>query len=398
MNFLFVTTDDILRNASSNIRNAALISGLVANGNDVTIISICHGHTIDDALKEAIKGSRLIYANKEFRNHHGEVGKGFSLKFFLKRMLLKIYNKFRIYDPYVYRIPKDFSFLKGLSYDVLISSSDPRSSHLFAKKILQRNKKHVTWIQYWGDPMANDISSSKLMGLFLKKAEKRILSYADLIVYTNQATVNLLSDIYNLPKSKILSIPTSYYIGNVKKKNVTQIVPGTIKVGYFGEYYSAKRNMKPIVQSIMRMNDFSLYLIGNTDCDYSGNEKIIQYPKMSAKQVEQFQDEMDILLVVENIPVEGKECIQIPGKMYHYGLSDKKVLVISESGLIKKEFDKYGRYLFCDNDTNQIENALLSLYKNDSSSMSKPLDEFSPRRVAGLLTERIESYGSKCEK
>ena len=60
MKILFLTTDDILRNASSNIRNVSLINGLIKLKHDVTIVSLCHGHAADNGLEKAIAGSRLI--------------------------------------------------------------------------------------------------------------------------------------------------------------------------------------------------------------------------------------------------------------------------------------------------------------------------------------------------
>lgn len=392
MNILFVTTDDVLRNSSSNIRNVALIKGLTQIGHRITIACLCHGHKDDPGLRSVIQGVELVYLNKEFRNIKKQLPSS-SLRTKLKCMLLSIYNKFRIFDQYVhYRIDIPNS-IKDTKYDLLISSSDPRSSHVLAKRIRKCYASPIKWVQYWGDPMANDISSSRLVRPLIRMRERQILNQADVILYTNHQTVDYIKRTYGLTNKNINNIPTSFPL-ELKGCGFRNKGEGDkmIHLGYFGEYKKYMRNMDPLFEAVLSMEGCVLTLAGNTDYIVPNNHSIIKHPHLTSNQLEDVQSQMDILVVVENRPAKTRPCVQIPGKIFHYGLTNQKILVISENGIIEKEFDQYKRYKFCENTKESIAQAVCDLVNEKTKTMYSPVPEFYPEAVA----RKFEKICAKC--
>lgn len=265
---------------------------------------------------------------------------------------------------------------------MVISSSDPRSAHLLAIKIINTNNYNCPFVQYWGDPMSNDISASLLMRPFLKKAERSLLNKASLVLYTNQITCDNISKMYGISQRKVRYIPTAC------DKDIVEPPQGNvINVGYFGEYYSWRRNIIPLVEAVKSSPNFRLTLAGTTDVKGIDTVNVTVYPFMDSEKLRGYQDRMDILVILENKPKKGEEgnCIQIPGKVFHYGATNKKILVIEETGLTQKAFGDYRRYKFCDNDVESIQSALADLVDETALSMITPVEDFDPNNVASLL-------------
>ena len=148
-------------------------------------------------------------------------------------------------------------------FDVVISSSDPKSSHLFAHKIIRKSPSITkTWIQYWGDPFSNDISFKRLFGnYFVEKEEKKLIRLADKVIYVSPFTANAIKGKYPQYKNKIHFLPIPYCSSNSVDNNGSYELG---LIGYFGDYNSTNRNIMPLYKSIRDLG-YKANIIGNSD-------------------------------------------------------------------------------------------------------------------------------------
>lgn len=395
MKILYVLTGDIYQNTSGNIRNAALITGLNAIGHEVITICISSGKKADERIKKIIDSSTKVHivGQEEVSNSlFSTTGSVKKIRKLLKRMLLKTYNHFQIYDPYKRRI-KLFNKNNYIFpiFDVVISSSDPRSSHLFAQKIMKECGISVPWLQYWGDPMANDVSANSIMKLFIANKEKKLISMGDKIIYTNPLTVNHMRKTYPQLSEKIRWIPTSYVISQDSEVHDTKINQELV-LGYFGDYVATYRDIRPLVEAVHKEKR-QLIICGSGDANIESNDYITVYKRLSLDEMLIKQAQCDVFVVIENKPRYDKNsnnlCIQVPGKLYHYALSDKYVLVVCETQGIRDNYDRYGRYIFCNNNAESIAIAIKDIENGKYLETRHYSDEFSPESVANEFLSQV---------
>ena len=267
--FLFVSSYDLRRNTSSNIRTVALMSSLHDEGHIVHCIFIPTNNISDSSIyNNLVKIDRLItYPHIEMQcinkvvNAEGKTTGSF--KDTLRSWIIQIYMKFTVYDVYELSfMGLSLNDLKELddSYDYIVSSAEPRSSHKFAKKIIKLRGYSAKWILYWGDPMTNDVASTKLFHKRERNEERKLISTADLSIYTNPCAVSYMKQKYPDLAAKIDWIPTSDF-----KKGNDKCDRGDIfKIGYFGDYRQIYRNIEPFYQACLE-NNFKAVIIGGAD-------------------------------------------------------------------------------------------------------------------------------------
>ena len=113
------------------------------------------------------------------------------------------------------------------------------------------------------------------------------------------------------------------------------------------------------------------------------------YGRMSRENLSQFESECGILVVLENIS-KTRECIQVPGKLYHYGLSYKNIIVITESENISKEYESYKRFTFVKNEESSITKAIQDIQNHlNNNIINEPVKEFQFNNIAKLFIDII---------
>ena len=167
--FLFVSSYDLRRNTSGNIRTVALMNALHANGHVVHCIFVPSSHNSDKSIYE-----NLMKIDKCISFPNGEISfinqplikkeqKGLGSA--IRNKIISIYSSLTVYDVFEIALLKlskyDLSEIDN-SYDFIVSSSEPRSSHKFAEKIIKLKNLKSKWVLYWGDPMSNDVASTKI--------------------------------------------------------------------------------------------------------------------------------------------------------------------------------------------------------------------------------------------
>ncbi len=384
--FLFVSSYDLRRNTSGNIRTVALMNCLHDNGHVVHCIFVPSDHSSDKNIYEnLVKVDKLFaYPQKEIICINQSLGEKKmnedSFKESIRSWAIQMYMKFSVYD--VYEIPllnlrkNDLNDLDE-TYDYIVSSAEPRSSHSFAKKIIKLKKYRAKWILYWGDPMTNDVASTKLFKKREENEERRLITGADISVYTNPCAVSYMKKKYPDLAFKIDWIPTTDF-----KKIQEEKSKGDLnKIGYFGDYRQIYRNIYPFYQACCE-NNYNTIIIGGADKELESTKTITVYGRKSRNEINKFEKDCGILMVLENISKSGN-CIQVPGKLYHYGLTYKYILVITESHNIAKEYEKYNRFIFVPNNKDIIAEAIKNIQAGKYSRMNLlPVKEFEYDNIA----------------
>lgn len=365
MKILFVTATPLEYSSSANMRNLALIKGLNSNGHSVATFStspVKSSSFYDDTLlKDVILTERYF---TELSNVHSSVIMKKENSKFKKKIIsimYDIYTKINMYDSrskLAANVPKN---LLNEKFDIIISSSDPKSSHLFAENLIKEAPSNFKkWIQYWGDPFSTDINSNYILSKRnIIKEEKRLLEKSDVTYFVSLLTAEEMKVKY--PEIKTIRfLPVPYINEHLTSKTSNKIV-----VSYMGDYYKSDRNIWPMYEAAKKTGVY-WNIIGNSDVEFlEESQKINIKERVSKKDIEIVQNDTDILVCLLN-----KSGTQIPGKIYHYSATNKPILIILDgehSDKIKKYFSQFDRYYFCQNTSSDIENELLKIRKDISN-------------------------------
>ena len=390
MNVLFVTLWPLQSNTSAALRNHALISGLQQIGCmiDVVCIEGEQQNPFFDADMEVNRGDGQIRSHilqyhtsyrKLMRTQAGLIGK---LKQKLIPIARKWYHRLQLFD-YTQQIAKRVKLadLPRHEYDLVISSSDPKTSHLAVQHWLRQGLITKRWIQYWGDPLALDITNKHLLpAWYVRRVERTILGDADRIIYVSPFTQKAQSILYPEYKDRMTWLPIPYAKAKCYEHRKTQF----LRIGYFGDYKSSVRNLLPLIEACKRNpQQFQLEIAGNTDLALESTEQITIYPRISAVEVEQLEANCDVLICLLNL-----KGTQIPGKVYHYAATNKPILILLD-GEYQAEmavyFEQFDRFICCANDANAIASALLEVHRANRAYV--PCESFAAQRVASAFIQ-----------
>ena len=392
--FLFVSSYDLRRNTSGNIRVVSLMKGLHDNGHVVHCLFIPTSHESDKEIYTTLIGiDKLITypkieltCNQPINKEGARKKKTFKEK--IQSFLIHTYMRLTVYDVFensFRRLSEQNLQELDDEYDYIVSSAEPRSSHKLAKKVIRLKGYQAKWIQYWGDPMSNDVASTKIFKGREAKEERRLIALSDYSIYTNPCAASYMKEKYPELSEKINWIPTS----DVKNAQVETYRGDTNKIGYFGDYRSAYRNLEPFYQACLE-NGFDATIIGDADKQLDPSETIKVYGRMTRAAVNKYEHDCGILIVLENISKTGV-CIQVPGKLYHYGLTNKYILVITESNNIAAEYEKFNRYIFVPNDKEKIVSAIKGIQEGKYESLNiSPVDSFKRERIGADFINIIQ--------
>ena len=355
--------------------------GLVENGYQVDLVT-----TSPDKNHMAFDpGMELASVNCQYIELGGmqslaKVGRKFK---FLRPLYVKaigLFEKKSIYDNLSGIVNHTNEVdLEGGNYDFIISSSDPKSSHLFVEKLLKEQGQsfHGKWIQIWGDPFYDDITlPASIDKKEVYKEEERLISGADKVVYVSKLTLSKQQERYSTHASKMEYHPIPY------SKEIITVNPrlsekGFVTLAYCGDYGSTVRNIIPFYEAVKEMENVVATIYGGTDLHLEEKPNIIIKPRQPMGEVERVEAESDILVHLSNL--HGG---QIPGKLYQYSGTNKPILFIldGDSVQLRAQFEKYDRYVFANNNKESIKEAIKAI--KDEPRNYAPVPEFSKKEIA----------------
>lgn len=386
MKILYICTNFLQKSNSAAIRNLGLISGLVDNGEDVTVLTIkmtkdrstnLH-ENLNIKLKEYELSIEKVMANTASIRKKQDSSKSLRRLRHLVRSLLFFPD---LYKEIINKVePKDFA-----GYDIVISSSDMKSSHFLARKIVKYHK--YKWFQIWGDPWYADIGIEPILRPIIKKAEKKLIKEADRIFYVSEPTLNFSKVMFPKYKDKLDYIPRSYlkkiYNKSDRKKKLRILYPGSL---------GPNRNIVPLVNWFLNNKiNFQLDIYGSirendrrTIVDF--RDVKIHEPVDYDRVLELFS-ETDVLLFLSN----SKDSTQIPGKIFDYFGTNIPVLCVMHT-----RDEPVSQFLMTHENCfiityDEIESNVLPVENFQLFIEGKylPVEKYGPNIVAKKLIEKI---------
>lgn len=395
MKILYITSQPILINSSANLRNVALIKGLMELGHEVKILNMRvteNAANFDNSIKDHLGNIEIQYIDP-IKIHNSMVVKKESKQSLVrkfKNIARQLYMKFSIYDSLALSYKNVGNILPPKDkFDIIISSSDLKSSHLIAREFIKRFcSGYERWVQYWGDPLALDINmSSKWPLFFLKKAEHKVLQNADKIVYVSPYTLIEQKKMYPELANKMHFVPVGYIEKRITKSLKTEKKSSKIMFSYFGDYGSKARNIVPLYNAAQEL-PIILKVVGNSDIQLQATEDITIEGRKPYELIRFEEENSDVLICLCN-----SSGTQIPGKIYHYSSLDKPILVIKDGSIeIDKYLNKYddnNKFYYCDNNVDSIKETINWILEHWSNIETSPLEAFSPKEIAKQFLDEI---------
>lgn len=383
--------DPLEVNTSANIRNRGLLQGLVKLGFSVDTCSLAKdaGSVSFDASVEDIDAyteqryyfepttlykylrTRAVPAKvpekaagaESEQTAESAMPEGFTgkVKKIIKAVTRKVLSN-NLYEPQAVNLKNVAKVGIDISqYDAIISSSDPKATHLIAERLLKKSRSSKPrWIQYWGDPMYGDITGSgnAKREQRLKAEERRLLSQADGVVYTSPFTLEQ-EKAHHPEFAGRMTYSVQAVAGSVSdgsNAGIDRETAGTKKyeLGYFGNFPERVRNIQPLLQACDQKERF-LLVCG--DGDQRLDSRFITYhPRVGARELEALEASVSITVCLCN-----SRGAQIPGKIYYEAASQKPIIVIVDGENaegMKRFFAGFDRYILCDNTVESILNGI----------------------------------------
>ena len=405
MRVLYVTGSNLGKNTSANMSHNGYVQGLLENGATLDIIMADDSYGEADTKLKNWEGVRYsVYSSLSWVDKLRRKGRNVvkvepsvnaessesvvtshnSLKLQLRGLIKKLFYTIFKPDP-IY--PLDKTWLKNASnytnkevYDIIVSNSSPAASHRLVAELLKKNRiKCKRWIQIWEDPWYNDLYGGHTEKELLE--EHSLLKSAQEVYYVSPLTLHYQKKYFQDCADKMAFIPLPYLQFSA---NDTISNNAEISFGYFGDYYSHTRNLRPFYEALLTTGAKG-NIFGDTNLKLKSTEKVKVSGRVTLDILEKVQNETSVLVHICNL--RGG---QIPGKIYHYSATAKPILFIldgseEEQKIIRDFFSQYNRYYFCSNNIYEIENAIRKMTANISDYNGHVVYEFSPKQVVSRL-------------
>ena len=384
-------------NISSNLCVQLLCKGMIENGHEVWLITPKsnqnHKYYCDDYVFEYEHLHHIRFGEFTPKSNNDDT---FAQKNTNKivSLLLNLYRKFDLFGQSITTLKYCDAIKKvltdaNLEFDVLISTSDPKTSHLFATKLYKSFCYKPYYIQYWGDPLTLDIARNTWTPKFIRKMiESHMISCCDKIAYVSPLTLKEQQGFLPAYAKKMIYSPTP--CEEVLYKNSEN--NNRIVMGYFGSYNSSVRDIMPLYKAVKKNDNVFLYIVGDSDVVLSSEKNIEVIPRISASQLKDFYNKCNVIVDLTN-----NRGAQIPAKIFRDAGTNREVLLLCDGVAgqeVKDCFEHFNRYTFCENTEEQIAKTLDEYIKNGVPSR-EPLNAFLYNVVSEELLEPYELNGEK---
>lgn len=387
-------------NHSAGLSHNAYIEGLIKLGYSVDLLCYSEDNfAIDKNMKipaveniysydglslyekTAMKRQHTQFVNEGAFEESKETTLSFKAKIFnfVKAHLRAMYG---IYNPSIVWFHRAKHFKTNTHYDYVISMSYPQVSHLLANYL--RKKKKVSadrWIQLWEDPWTIDLGNKDGLKKCLKP-ERKLLDNGEEIVYVSPITLIRQQELFPSSGNKMRWCPlASYY----KADEIDYSEFTENHYGYFGDYAPGVRNLKPFYNVSVDKN-LNVEICGSPNNLFSEKNKVKIFPRLPLGELKLHEDKANVVICLFNLGGG-----QIPGKIYQLAATNKTVLAIldgpdDEQKVIRECFEKYNRFVFCQNTEVSISEAIDKIERGELGDISNnPIDVFSVEKVAKML-------------
>ena len=398
---LYIVGLCLFNNTSANMSHNAFVQGFIDNGYDVDIVMPDNSWGARDAKLKKLNANyyeyqfysladkirmRFSYANPQRDTNRMSKAsvvaeterKNRSLKHSFRNIAKKCFYLLFKTDPRYGRevtwLKKAQRFSSDSEYDIVISNSCPEASHKLVLLLTQKRRiKYKRWIQIWEDPWFYDLYGGHTE--IEKEEEHYLLRQAKEIIYVSPLTLMYQKRHYSDCADKMRCVPLPAFEYS-DKETQNDVVANSF--GYFGDYYSITRNLKPFYEALV-LSGYKGFIYGDNDLSLIGTDSIQISGRVTLDILSKIQDKTEVLVHLSNL--KGG---QIPGKIYHYSATTKPILFIldgteEEKNELRNYFGKFNRYYFCDNKKESINEAFNHIISE--AKTFEPVTAFTPKEV-----------------
>lgn len=259
-------------------------------------------------------------------------------------------------------------------YDVIVSCCPGLESGII-QNVFKKNNKNKKTIQIWTDPYSA-IGLESTTKLPLRRRvhswlEKKLLSSADRIFYFTEVLCNIQRRLFSRYAKKM-----DFYNGcsTIDFEECSGDCHWPIHlVGYSGSFNHVRRNINPLCVAASKCPDLDFLVRGGggvlENHDYSNLEISNTSQRLPREQVLKIEKTFDV-----NVCVCDKKGFMVPGKVFMQAALPNFVLVILDGSYkneIRNYLSSFNRFVFAENDPEDIANALKSIRSLDVYPYSK---------------------------
>lgn len=403
---LYIVGACLFNNTSANMSHNAFIKGFIENGCQVDVIMANDSWGKKDSSLKLFEEAEYYEFNsisfsdnirKKFSNadaatatasresdcsssaavrHKASLRQ--SLRQIAKKIFYFVFKPDKIYPLDKTWIKNACLFSAKKQYDLVVSNSSPSASHKLADLLIKKGNIYTSrWIQIWEDPWFSDIYGGNTEAV--KEEEHYLLRQAQEIIYVSPLTLMYQKNFFPDCADKMKCVPLPFLDFS---NNETQNDIESNSFGYFGDYYSVTRNLKPFYEALAK-SGYTGYIYGDNDLSLQATDKIQVSGRVTLDVLSKVQEKTEALVHLSNL--QGG---QIPGKIYHYSATAKPILFIldgteEEKKALQDFFGKFNRYYFCENNTDDIL-AAMRIIATERKAFS-PVAMFEPKNVVSKL-------------
>jgi glycosyltransferase involved in cell wall biosynthesis len=266
-----------------------------------------------------------------------------------------------------FAVKKGTELLNRNKYDLIISSSDPRVSHLVAYRL--KKKTRIPWIADYGDPWIYTfptIKEGRLKKRIIKNIENRILKEVDIVtVATDGAKRFYLAQYPFISERNISVIPQGF--DPEEFSGVEAETSSKFRIVYCGSLYRDLRDPTAFFEAVDEIDsrDIEVIIAGRIN-EFTGviredkfHRKIRYLGFLDHRECLKLQKGAAVLLHIGNASE-----IQVPGKIYEYIGARRPILAIkgTERDLSADLTTGYNKGLVVENNKKDIKNGIMNLY------------------------------------
>lgn len=417
MNVLYITAACLTKNTSANMSHNAFVKGLLDNGYNVDVIMSKNSWGEEDkalpkldnvryfeydaetlAEKLRKKGGKLTAAavmtqSETDRTECCKINASTGIlsmlagriRNLLKKVFYSLVHQDSLYPLENAMFTNVLKFNSDCDYHLIISNSSPAASHKVAEILIKKKRvKSKRWVQIWEDPWYYDLYGGRSSAI--KEEEHRLLNVASEVYYVSPLTMMYQMQYFPDCSEKMKIVPLPFFQYSVDGEADCL---GEMVLGYFGDYFSCTRNLRPFYEALCKVGCLG-YIYGDSDENLQSTDKVTVSGRVTLDILDGVQRRTNVLVHLCNL--KGG---QIPGKIYHYSATRKKILFIldgdeKEKDMLLRFFSRFNRYYFCNNDVDEIVNTIERM-KSDTSISNDVIRDFEPKNVVEKIINK-ESF------
>lgn len=419
---LLISHDFLPFSSPRSIRWGQFVKYLASKGYKIDVLTImslkrqtAHDENLLDTIPTQVNIIRtypglfhnIIY-DYVSQNEKGINFYGISLKTLLQKQIKRVFNKIivplLIPDKFIVWLPFALIALLKLkkenSYDIIISSSNPRTDHIIGYCF--KKWTGIKWVVDYGDPWVFNPGFHRWRYHIDKQIEVRLLKAADHLIVTTEETAKGFMKHYPFLKPEKFDVISQGY--DLQKYQEIRPEKGNIfRIVYTGIFYGGIREPYTFFEAIKDLHNINIEVViaGKIYPKYINwvienklNEKIIFLGYQAHQKIIALQKGADALLLFGWL-----NGYQIPGKIFEYFGARRPILAVKydNQDIAAKIINQHNCGIVALNRKAEIGNAIKHLYNLKQTGQIEKhfnlcsLEEYTWQNLASKLEKVIEN-------